>query len=275
MTSRFFSFKELAKELSAIAFLFLILAEQARALTVVVDPSIATASAIAPGAIIQSDLKEHVWSVHPTFGYFSGSSNADGSGAIATSHGYGGTLEAEYSYNDHLGINFSGLGYGGSGSFTPGAGSVEGGTVGTTNVNGWLVGAALVLDPFSGDGFRLPFFFGLNYEHISSSTPSSGLFTAMSLNSPGYTFGFSPRFNLAFLRVEPFLVTVVPSGKGNVTCSANVTGGACGAQDVQILPVFGVNVIFRPWNIAFYLNASSSLFGTGVSFYSLGPQLTF
>jgi len=256
VTSRFFSFKELAKELSAIAFLFLILAEQARALTVVVDPSIATASAIAPGAIIQSDLKEHVWSVHPTFGYFSGSSNADGSGAIATSHGYGGTLEAEYSYNDHLGINFSGLGYGGSGSFTPGAGSVEGGTVGTTNVNGWLVGAALVLDPFSGDGFRLPFFFGLNYEHISSSTPSSGLFTAMSLNSPGYTF-------------------VVPSGKGNVTCSANVTGGACGAQDVQILPVFGVNVIFRPWNIAFYLNASSSLFGTGVSFYSLGPQLTF
>jgi hypothetical protein len=249
--SRIASFRGLsAKKLSAIALLILILAEQAQALTVVVDPSIATASAIAPGAIIQSDLKAHVWSVHPTFGYFSGSSNADGSGAIASSHGFGG-------------------------SFTPGVGSVEGGTVGTTNVNGWLVGAALVLDPFSGESFRMPFFFGVNYEHISSSTPSSGLFTAMSLNSPGYTFGFSPRFNIAFLRVEPFLVSVVPSGKGDVTCSVNVIGGVCGAQNVQILPVFGVNVIFRPWNIAFYFNASSSLFGTGVSFYSLGPQLTF
>jgi hypothetical protein len=258
-----------------IAFFFLVLSVQAQALTVVVDPSIATASAIAPGAIIQSDLRTHVWSVHPTFGYFSGSSNADGSGAMASSNGWGGTLDAEYSYNEHVGINFSGLGYKGSGAFTPGAGVGEGGTAGTTNINGWLVGASLVLDPFSGEGFRMPFFFGVNYEHIASSTPTSGLFTAMTLNSPGYTLGFSPRFNIGFLRFEPFLVSVIPSGKGNVTCAANVEGGVCGSEDVQILPVFGVNIVFRPWGIAFYFNLSSTLFGTGVSFYSLGPQLTF
>jgi hypothetical protein len=255
-------------------FLFLSVAEQAQAITADVDPSIATATAIAPGAIIENDLKAHVWSVHPTFGYFSGSSSVDGTGATATSNGYGGTVEAVYSYTDHLGVNFSGLGYSGSGIFTPGGG-LGGGTSGTTGVNGWLVGASLVLDPFSGDGFRLPFFFGLNYEHIASSTPSSAIITSLHLNSPGYTFGFSPRFNLFFLRLEPFFVVTTPTGTGSVTCSSDVVAGACGAQNVQILPVFGVNVVFRPWNIAFYFNLSSTLFGTGVSYYSLGPQLTF
>lgn len=251
----------------------LVFVKAAQALNIAVDPSIATATAIVPGAIIESDLKPKVWSVHPTVGYFSGSTNVDGLGSYATSHGYGGTIEAEYSMSNHMGISFSGLGYSGSGDYTPDA-SV-GGSAGSNTINGWLAGASLVLDPFSGDGFRMPFFFGLNYEHVASHMPSSGIVTSMTLNSPGYTLGFSPRFNIAFLRIEPFLVATSPTSKGNVTCSASVVAGACGAQAVQFLPVFGVNFVFRPWNLGFYLNLSSDLFGTGVSYYALGPQLTF
>jgi hypothetical protein len=250
------------------------IAEPAQAINFTIDPSIATASTIAPGAIIDSDLKARTWSLHPTLGYFTGSNTVDGSGATASSSGLGGTGQAQYSFNDHIGINFSGLDYSGSGNFTPGT-SPLGGSSGQVSISGWLMGATLVLDPFSGSGFRMPFFFGLNYEHVSSSTPSSGIIIAETLSSPGYTLGFSPRFNIGFLRLAPFLVTTTTTSKGTVTCSASIVAGACGAQDIEILPVFGVNITFRPWNLSFFFNLSSFLMGTGFSFYSLGPQLTF
>jgi len=252
-----------------------VLTQQSHAYTIIIDPSIATASAVAPSAIIENDLKAHTWSIHPTLGYFSGTSTVDGEESTASSHGIAGTGEAVYSLSDHIGINFSFMGYNGSGTFTPGANEVPGGSTGSSSVSGWLFGAALVLDPFSGDGFRMPFFFGLNYEALKSSTPTSPIVTSLSLNSPGYTLGFSPRFNIGFLRFEPFMVTTTPTSKGNVTCGPNVSGGPCGAQNIQIVPVFGVNVVYLPWKLAFFFNLSSLLLGTGVSFYSFGPQWTF
>jgi hypothetical protein len=253
---------------------FFFFASAASANSITVDPSIATAGAIAPGSIPQEDLKPHLWTIQPSVGYFTGSPAFDGSGATVSIHGWGGTGEAEYALNEHMGISFAGIVYSGSGTFTPGA-SEPGAISGSASVNGWLASATLVLDAFSGNGFRMPFFFGLNYEHLSSSTPSSPTITAMSLNSPGYTLGFSPRFNVGFLRLEPFLVSTTPTRKGNVACSVDVIAGACGAEDVQMLPVLGVNVIFRPWNLSFYVNLSSFLLGTGVSYYSVGHQFSF
>jgi hypothetical protein len=258
----------------AVSLIFFAVTQQAFAITLPVDPSIATASSIAPSAIINDDLKPHVWSAHPTLGYFSGTTTVDGAGATAENHGFGGTGEVQYSSTEHIGIIFSAMGYSGSGTYTPGT-SETGALSGNSNVRGWLVGAALVLDPFSGPGFRLPFFFGLNYQHLSSSTPSSPIITAMTLNSPGYTFGFSPRFNLGFLRVEPFLVVTTALNQGNVTCAADVVSGACGALAIQTLPVYGINLLLLPWNISFYFNLSTFLSGIGVSFYSAGPRFTF
>lgn len=258
----------------AIVWFSFAVARSALAGDVTVDPSIATAAAIAPVAVINSDLKPHTWSVHPTAGYFTGTSTVDGAGATATSQGYGGTVQAQYSLSEHFGLDFSGLGFSGSGTYTPGAAEI-GGSTGSSSVSGWLVGAALVLDPFSGDGFRLPFFFGVNYQQLSSSTPGSPIITSMTLSTPGYTLGVSPRFNVGFLRFEPFLVVTTPTSKGTVTCSAVVIAGACGAQDIQVLPVFGVDIVFRPWGLSFYFNLSSFLSGAGVAFYSLGPQFRF
>lgn len=252
-----------------------VLTQQSLAYTVDIDPSVATASAIAPSAIIEDDLKAHTWSIHPKVGYFTGTSTVDGEDSTASSHGFAGTGEAVYSLNDHIGINFSFMDFKGSGSYTPGSGEVPGGSPGSSSVSGWLFGAALVLDPFSGDGFRMPFFFGLNYEALRSSTPTSPLVTSLSLNSPGYTLGFSPRFTVGFLRIEPFMVTTTPTSKGNVTCGPNISEGPCGAQSIQLLPVFGVNVIYLPWKIAFYFNLSTFLISNSVAFYSVGPQWTF
>jgi len=251
----------------------LIFVQSASAVTATFDPSVATAAVIVPGAIIQDDLGYRSWNVHPTAGYFSGSLAAIGANATETCHGFGGTGQAQYSWTEHVGVNFSMLGYGGGGNYTPA--TSNDGSAGTISVNGWLAGASLVLDPFSGRGFRMPFFIGANYMHLASSTPTSPIFTSMTLSSPGFTFGFSPRFNIAFLRLEPFLITTTASNKGNVTCGPNTIGPACGAQAIDPLPVFGVNIVFRPLGLSFYLNFSSFLFGTGVSYYSLGPHLTF
>lgn len=253
---------------------FLSAAYVPRAIALPIDPSLATANAIAPNATIDADLKAKSWSVHPTFGYFSGSANVDGTGATATAAGYGETLNAQYSVSDHFGLSLSAMNYSGSGSYTPSASS-SGGSSGADTVKGWLAGVSLVLDPFRGSGFRMPFFLGLNYEQLSSTTPSSPLITSLSLSSPGYSVGFSPRFNIGFLRIEPFFVVSTPTSKGNVSCSALVVAGACGAQDIQALPVYGVNLVFRPLNFSFYINLSSLLLGTGISFYSFGAQLTF
>jgi hypothetical protein len=253
--------------------ILLVLVRPASASGPTVDPSIATAGAITPSAVIQEDLGYRTWTLHPTAGYFTGSIPAIGANATVTAHGFGGTGEAQYSLNEHIGVNFSALGYSGGGSYTPATSSD--GSAGTTSVSGWLVGATLVLDPFSGKGFRMPFFFGLNYQRLTSSTPTSPLFTSMTLYSPGYSFGFSPRFNVWFLRFEPFLVATTSTSEGTVTCSSDVVAGACGAQNIQTLPVFGVNIVFRPLNLSLYFNLSSTLFGTGVSYYSIGPHLTF
>jgi hypothetical protein len=247
------------------------LLRSALASDVAIDPSIATLGAIAPGAIINDDLKPHTWKFHPTAGYFTGSTTVDGSGSTASSHGFGGTVEAQYAWNEHFGVNFSALGFSGSGNYASGSS----GATGSSSVNGWLAGAALVFDPFSGSSFRMPFFFGVNYEHLASSTPASPIVTSLSLTSAGYSFGVSPRFNIGFFRVEPFIVATTPTSKGNVTCAADVVAGACGAQEVEVLPVLGVNLIFRPLNLSFYFNVSSLLLGTGVAFYSVGPQLAF
>jgi len=247
----------------------------AQASNMSVDPSIATAAAIAPGAIVvRKDLTPGIWSVQPSVGYFNGTSSFDGGGATVSSRGWGGTGQAEYSWSEHVGLSFSAMVYKGSGEFTPGA--IElGATSGSASVDGWLLGAAFVLDPFSGNGFRLPFFIGFNYQHLTSSTPTSPTVISMSLDSPGITFGFSPRFNLGFLRIEPFMVTTTATEKGNVGCNADVVVGLCGAANVQVLPVTGVNAIFRPWNFSFYFNFSTLLLGTGISFYSVGHQFSF
>jgi hypothetical protein len=240
---------------------------------ITLDPSVAAALAITPDAIIEKDLTPGILSVHPTAGYLTGSTTLDGAGATATIQGFGGTGEAEYSFSEHVGLNFSALGYSGSGGYTPGAAEI-GASTGSCSINGWLLGVTLVLDPFSGPGFRMPFFIGVNYEHLASSTPSSPIITSMTLNSPGYTIGFSPRFNIGFLRLEPFLVTTTPFEKGNVQCAAGVVG-LCGPIAIQPVPIEGINIVFRPWNLSFYFNVSSLLVGTGVSFFSLGPQLSF
>lgn len=238
------------------------------------DPSIATATAIEPGTTIANDLKAHNWSAHPTVGYFSGTATVDGSGATASSHGFGETINIQDAVTDHLGFIFSGMNYSGSGSYSPGSTGTLGSS-GSSNVSGWLLGAGLVLDPTRGNGFRIPFFIGLNYQYLKSTMPTSSVITSLSLSSPGFSFGFSPRFNFLALRIEPFLVVSTPLSKGTVTCSSLVVAGTCGALDIQVLPVYGVNLIFKPLNLSFYINMSSLLLGTGVSFYSLGPQFRF
>jgi hypothetical protein len=239
-----------------------------------IDPSIATASAITPGAIIDSDLAPHTWSVHPTAGYFTGTSSVDSLGSTASVKGWGGTGQVQYSRGEHFGVEFSGMGYSGSGTYTPSP-TIGSGTSGNATVSGWLIGASLVIDPFSGPDFRMPFFLGLNYQHLQSSTPTSPLVTSMSLNSPGWSVGYSPRFNVGFLRFEPFMIVSTPFRKGSVTCGVSLVAAACGPQNIQVLPIVGVDIVFRPWNFGFYFNISSFLFGSGVSFYSLGPQLRF
>ena len=60
-----------------------VLTQQSLAYTVDIDPSVATASAIAPSAIIEDDLKAHTWSIHPKVGYFTGTWTADGEDSTA------------------------------------------------------------------------------------------------------------------------------------------------------------------------------------------------
>ena len=257
----------------AVVCLSLVAAPSALAVKLPLDHSLAAMSAIAPNSMLEDDLKSG-WTVHPSAGYFSGSTTVDGSGATASAKGYGFTAQSLYSFGEHVGINFSGLEYNGKGDYAPGASEV-GAVGGSAGANGWLIGSSLVIDPFSGDGFRMPFFFGLNYAHVASSTPTSPIITATTLDSPGYVFGFSVRFNIAFIRLEPFLVTTTPMNSGTVTCAAQVTSGTCGAASIQMLPITGINFVLRPLGWSFYFNASNLLVDSGISFYSIGKQFSF
>ena len=230
------------RPLIAISLLSFTLSQPALAIKLPLDPSLAAMSAIAPNSMLEDDLKSG-WTVHPSAGYFSGSTTVDGAGATATAKGYGVTVQSLFSFGEHVGINFSGLEYDGKGDYTPGATEV-GAVGGSAGVNGWLLGSSLVIDPFSGEGFRMPFFFGLNYAHVASSTPTSPIITATTLDSPGYVFGFSVRFNIAFLRFEPFMVTTTPMNSGTVVCATDVTSGTCGAASIQMLPITGINIVF-------------------------------
>lgn len=223
---------------------------------------------------MEKDLEPQTLIVHPSVGYFTGTSTLDGSGATASATGYGGTGDVQYSLNEHLGVIFSGLGYSGSGTYTPGSTEI-GASSGNASVNGWQIGASLVLDAWGGTGFRMPIFLGLNYLHLSSSTPTSPTVTALTLNSPGYTLGFSPRFNFFFFRVQPFLVATTPTNEGTLTCAADVIQGACGAQSIEFLPIVGINLIFKPLDLSFYFNFATLLSGAGISYYSLGKSFAF
>lgn len=239
------------------------------------DPSIAAASAIAPATIMQEDLTAHATSLHPTAGYFTYSPEIDTAGSTASGHGFGGTLEATHSLNNHVGLGVIGFGYSGSGDYTPGDPNSQNtlvGTSGSSSVSGFEMGALLVLDPFSGTGFRLPFFIGLNYQRLSSSTPTAFI-TSTTLNSPGYTFGFSPRFSLGSFRIEPFMVITAPFENGQLTCSGQ--SQVCGQIPLQTLPIIGVNIIYRPLKLSFFFSASSLVVDTGGAYYSLGPSFRF
>ena len=256
----------------AIMICAIILPQSVRADKIPFDPSVAIASTMSPDTLMLEDLTPNVWSVNPTVGYLTFSSILDESGTAAKGHGYGGTGEVSLSFGSHVGLSISGFGYKGSGDFTAGT---NGGADGTCDISGWVFGTSLVLDPFSGKGFRMPFFLGLNYQHLASSMPTAPYITSTTLDSPGYTFGFSPRFSVGVLRFKPFIVISAPMNNATITCAAGTPAEFCIPIALRMLPVVGANIEYVPWNIGFFFSLSNLFIDTGASFYSFGPSFKF
>ena len=262
------------KKLSFSVIMFLCLGIVSHAGNNLYEPAAATASAMLPATIISEDLTDGKISIHPTVGYFITSVTVDGAGAKATAHGYGETAEVSYSLSSHFGISLAGINFKGTGTYTPGNMEQQASS-GTCSLNGWMAMAALLIDPFSGDEFRMPLILGANYEYFSSSTPTAANTTSSTLNSPGYTLGISPRFNLAFLRLEPFFVMSEPLNKASRTCAPGTVAAGCDPNSIDATPIIGMNIVFRPLNLSFFFDLSALLFGGGSSFYSIGTRFTF
>jgi hypothetical protein len=241
---------------------------------IIFDPSLAAASAISPATIISEDLHPHVLSLHPTVGYFSYSSEVDGNGSTANGHGGALTYEMTYSWSEHAGFALSALGYYGTGNYTPGTLGVNStvvGSSGSSKVKGLEAGFLMVFDPYSGVGFRMPFFIGLNYQALTSSMPSAFI-TGTTLNTPGAVVGISPRFSVGPLRLEPFFVVTTPFEKAQVSCGDQ---SSCAALPLTPLPIFGVNFVYKPLELSFFLSFASLVFDTGASYYSIGHTFKF
>ena len=238
------------------------------------DPASATASAMHPAMILTEDLKEGDLSLHPTAGYVS-TTNATGTTGQVSLKGYGGSLTVTKSLNPHLGISVGGLYFRETGSYDPQTTSSgqSAGIAGSASANGWIGTAALVLDFFSGDGFRMPIIIGGNYENFNSSNPTVFDQTGRTLRSPGYSFGISPRFTLGWFRIQPFFMIDFPTKDAVNACNPGITG--CNPNSSEDTgAVLGVNTIFTPWGLSFFYNMGNLILNQGSTYLSLGLRFS-
>ena len=239
------------------------------------DPASATASAMHPAMILTEDLKEGDLSLHPTAGYVS-TTNATGTTGQVSLHGAGGSLTITKSLNPHLGISVGGLYFKESGSYDPQTTSSgqSAGIAGSASATGWIGTAALVLDFFSGDGFRMPIIIGGNYENFSSSNPTVFDQTGRTLRSPGYTFGVSPRFTAGWFRIQPFFMIDFPTKEADNACTAIASSGCTPHSGEDTGAVLGINTIFTPWGLSFFYNMGNLIFNQGSTYLSLGLRFS-
>lgn len=167
--------------------------------------------------------------------------------------GFGGAAGVSYGVTDHLAVGATYLQFqSNSGSFHYGLAD------GSMSEKGYIAAATVVFDPMSGENFRLPLLFGFNYQSLT--TTYDPIDTEKTLRSPGVQFGISAQFNTGkYLRWEPFLLSAPNFGKVHVS-GLNGTLGAYsgGASDYKadVGAVPGLNVIFRPWNLAAFIAPS-------------------
>ena len=231
------------------------------------DPAAASASAMLPATILTEDLSAGDISLHPTAGYLTAHEKTGTEGNVSL-HGVGGSLTLTKALGPHLGVSIGGLYFNESGNYDPGATGVAG-TAGTASATGWLGSAGLVIDPFSGNGFRMPILIGGNYENFHTSIPTEFNSTGTTLRSPGYSFGISPRFSVGWFRVQPFFMLDIPTNKATNACNPSST--SCPAtSSIDTGGILGVNLIFIPWGLSLFYNFANLIYNEGSSYLSLG-----
>ena len=187
--------------------------------------------------------------------------------------GFGGAAGVTYGLTPHFGLGVSAIYFKSTqGTFT------EGSLSGPMSENGFIGAATAIYDPMSGDNFRLPLLVGVNYQNLATNfTPIA---TQKTLMGPGVEFGISAQFNTGkYFRWEPFLLIAHPltnqkCSQGNVNQGQNTTTTHCGNETPDTGANPGVNVVFRPWNLAFFY-APSIGDRSGTSIYALRLHKTF
>lgn len=233
------------------------------------DMASSTAASLLAYSFPLSPLEKGKLDVQAAPGYFTTKFHDDGNGTgkddrNGNAKGFGGAAGVTYGVTRHFGLGVSAIYFKSSkGTFS------EGTAAGSMSEQGFIGAATAIYDPMSGDNFRLPLLAGLNYQSLKNDfTPISSQKT---LTSPGVEFGISAQFNTGkYLRWEPFLLVSHPLD--NEKCTGMCGGNTSLESDTGANP--GVNVVLRPWNLAFFYAPSVGP-KSGTSVYALRLHKAF
>ncbi len=232
------------------------------------NTAMVAAAGIIPYLMPLQPLSGNQFTVNVDPAYYTTKTNDDLNGDHVRIAGLAVAGGVNYAFTPHFALGALGFGFHGTGKDTLNSGQV----VGASN-KGTGEAAVGIYDPFSGDNFRLPILAGFGHMDVSSKFdypvnpkvfPSG--YKIKRVNSPGPVFGFSPQFNTGkWLRWEPFFIVWRPNNHS--TCE----GPSCSSQDDEHTdpgPTGGLNVVIRPWNMAFQYIPSIGA-KSGSSFYAL------
>lgn len=228
-------------------------------------------------------MKAGVWELSVTPTYFSfdpkaeSSNDADINGSVA---GFGGAVALSYYFSPQLGISFLGGSVSGDGEGIVRANSGSTGqAMGIHEYSGYLVGAYLVLDPYSDpEGFRLPFFIGAGFAHyfekIAFKASPDVDRREIDRDKVVVGAGIAPQFKLfKNFRISPFVLINKPLDSLFTEKRVDmVNAGEFGGRDPSENPhapynnSFGINFTFLPWNLSSQLSMGTV---AGISIYTL------
>ena len=227
-------------------------------------------------------LKGGQWTVQLDPAYFTtreqeGNGGSLGPGPVDRLSGFGGAAGIDYAFNSHAALGLLGAYFSGSGNETGSNPYYQA----SASDKGSFEGLVAILDPFSGDGFRLPFVLAggplsasttINYPAVSGGPSSGPSVTQTKAGNLGYMVGVDPQLNTGrYLRWEPFFQVT------SVTEDSTCAGAECSNSpptDSSPGASAGVNVVWRPYNLSFFYSPS---FGdkSGTSVYALRWIKTF
>ncbi len=187
--------------------------------------------------------------------------------------GWGGGVSVSYGFTEHWGVNFmmTGVEMDGRRDFHPEASNglqldpdvgsevVLRGHATTAELSGKFVSLTAIYDFGSGDGFRMPIFFGVNYIDMeeSSDYKTFGLRSKGGNQGMGITFVLTPQFNVWKMRLSPFMLLAGSLEATNTETLYDLTSGATikevtydvSSGDAHAKAV-GIDICYRPWNLS-------------------------